>query len=51
MRIESSIVTSLSELRAIEQQRIADERAASFDASKCLYDALDCIDGKPRKRK
>ncbi len=28
MRIESSIITSLSELRAIEQQRIADERAA-----------------------
>src|SRR5688572_30317066 len=28
MRIESSIVTSLSELRAIEQQRIAEERAA-----------------------
>ena len=27
MRIESSIITSLSELRAIEQQRIADERA------------------------
>ena len=26
--IESSIITSLSELRAIEQQRIADERAA-----------------------
>jgi hypothetical protein len=28
MRIESSIITSLSELRAIEQQRIADERQA-----------------------
>jgi hypothetical protein len=28
MRIESSIITSLSELRAIEQQRISDERAA-----------------------
>lgn len=28
MRIESSIVTSLSELRAIEQQRLLDERAA-----------------------
>jgi hypothetical protein len=28
MRIESSIMTSLSELRAIEQQRIADERHA-----------------------
>lgn len=28
MRIESSIITSLSELRAIEQQRIAEERAA-----------------------
>src|SRR5690606_8448283 len=28
MRVESSIMTSLSELRAIEQQRIADERAA-----------------------
>jgi len=28
MRVESSIITSLSELRAIEQQRIADERAA-----------------------
>jgi hypothetical protein len=28
MRIESSIITSLSELRAIEQQPIADERAA-----------------------
>jgi hypothetical protein len=27
MRIESSIITSLSELRAIEQQRIAEERA------------------------
>jgi hypothetical protein len=29
MRVESSIITSLSELRAIEQQRIADERAAA----------------------
>jgi len=28
MRVESSIITSLSELRAIEQQRIADERTA-----------------------
>jgi hypothetical protein len=28
MRIESSIITSLSELRAIEQQRIAEEKAA-----------------------
>jgi hypothetical protein len=28
MRIESSIITSLSELRAIEQQRIAEERAS-----------------------
>src|SRR5262249_35614528 len=28
MRIESSILASLSELRAIEQERIADERAA-----------------------
>ena len=28
MRIESSIITSLSELRAIEQQRIIEERAA-----------------------
>ena len=28
MRIESSIITSLSELRAIEQERIADERNA-----------------------
>src|SRR5262245_40732498 len=28
MRIESSILTSLSELREIEQQRIADEHAA-----------------------
>ncbi len=27
MRIESSIITSLSELRAIEQQRVAEERA------------------------
>jgi len=28
MRVENSLITSLSELRAIEQQRIADERAA-----------------------
>ena len=44
MRIESSIITSLSELRAIEQQRIADERSAIERARQAELDAQRAVE-------